>query len=174
MPPAASSDDDFDTTGRPANAGPAEPLTRAIVRSEVSSGANFGGLFPGRGSQSAASPPWRFPSAYSSPSQPLPFRVAIMPQKLPFVKCSSRKRQGAVRAFPRLLISCPPAGKLPRRDFQNLPDVDARRVGDAVVPRQIRIAYAVAQRDAEQIVARLHHVGFTSRGWDRGARRGDL
>ncbi len=44
---------------------------------------------PEGGSQSPASPPWRVPSAYSSPSQPLArylLWVGIMPQKPCFVK----------------------------------------------------------------------------------------
>ncbi len=87
--------------GYPFNAGSAERATYRVsgftrrLRSELQR------AFPGRGSQSTASPPWRYPPAYSSPSLPLAClaTTAIMPQNSRDVKkgCISRagRRRGA-------------------------------------------------------------------------------
>jgi len=67
IPPTAP----VDAIGCPANAGPAEPPTWAEHPFKGRLGSELRWACSGRGSQSAASPPWRPPSTYSSPSQPL-------------------------------------------------------------------------------------------------------
>jgi hypothetical protein len=80
--PAAS----VDAIGYPDNAGPAERATcwsasfTRQLRSELPQ------TSPEWGSQSTAPPPWRTPSAYSSPSSPFLVLKGIIPQKPRFVK----------------------------------------------------------------------------------------